>query len=164
MSKRLRKRIRELCGLEGLERAKRRKKAQEIIDSTDLKQRLCNKVNGLSFRDIEKAMSNVLKENKPTAEEVEEEELRRVAPQKLDPVAKKDPLTLVNKKIKSKALTREEAYRLVLASDPPVEQDYSPPSFISGKHEMWSQEEVQAIVIGNYNHTHFQRRKNYKKG
>lgn len=162
MSKRLRKRIRELCGLEGLERTKRRELAQDILDSSKFKQRLCNKVNGLSFRDIERTMQNVLDENKPTVDEQEEQELRRIAPQKFNPDAILGVCPCANKKTEYRTLTREETRKLLEASNKPIQQEPSEPSRI--KHKTWTREEVQALIAGDYDPADFKRKKTRKKG
>lgn len=161
MSKKLRKRIRELCGLEGLERSERRRQAQQILDSPELKQQICNQMLGLSFRDIDKTMRNVLAENQPTPEEQEESELRRIAPHKFDPDAileSRIPRT-GRKKVTYKTLTREETRKLIEASNKPIENEPRP----KPKYDTYTFEEVQALLAGNY-HPDMFKRKRKKKG
>jgi hypothetical protein len=51
----------EACGLSDLGREDRILLAQEIVESSDLKQQICNDVDGLSFRDIEKVLGEILR-------------------------------------------------------------------------------------------------------
>jgi hypothetical protein len=51
----------EACGLSDLGREDRILLAQEIIESSDLKQQICNDADGLSYRDIEKVLSEILR-------------------------------------------------------------------------------------------------------
>lgn len=138
MTKRLRKQIRELCGLKGLDRGKRRKRAQDILDSLEFKQNLCNKVPGLSFRDIERVMVNILDENPSTAGEHEEEELRDMAPEKFNPDAVLGIPPKPNKKKKS------------------TKQEPTPPT---KRYNTWTPEEVRALMESNYDPTDFPRKK-----
>ena len=146
MSKRLRKRIRELCRLETLDRAERRLRAQSILDSTQFKQRLCNRVPGLSFKDIERTMLNILADTQPTKEEIAEKELKRIAPQKFDPDIE-IKLLRKTKKITYRELTREEARKLVEASSIPVVSEIS---HHQAEYSTYTHEEVQALMDCNY--------------
>jgi hypothetical protein len=66
LSKKLKKRILEACGFSNLSREERFFLAKELHESTDLKQEICNEIDGVSFRDIEKAISDFLVEQKPS--------------------------------------------------------------------------------------------------
>lgn len=162
MSKRLRKRIRELCGLENVERSERRKRAQDILDSIEFKQKLCNRVPGLSFRDIDKTMQNVLSDNQPTTKEQEErEELKRVAPYKLDPDFDFRARKRATREITYEMVTKEEARRLVEASERIISHDYE---FHHREYDTYTPEEVAELMGCEYQPTKFKRRRRKKKG
>ncbi len=156
MGKRLRKQIRESCGLEGLERTERRKRAQDILDSLEFKQRLCNKTPGLSFKDIEKTMKNILNENQPTAAEQEEEELRRVAPEKFDIDTALESGPRKVKKVHYKTLTEEETRELMKADNTPVKQEPNPPA---REYGTYTEEETRALMACDYNPADFMHKK-----
>lgn len=60
LSRKLKKRILETCGLSNLGREARHLLAKEIYESNDLKQQICNEIDGVSFRDIEKVLSEFI--------------------------------------------------------------------------------------------------------
>ncbi len=62
MSKKLKKKIEEICGLHGLDWETRQSRASQILASTDWKQSLCNDLQGLSFRDLERTLNGVISE------------------------------------------------------------------------------------------------------
>lgn len=85
MSKRLKRRIHELCGLINLNRDEKIRKANEILNSSELKQSICNQILGTSFKDVERAMTAILKERQLTESQQEMLELEEEVPEKFDP-------------------------------------------------------------------------------
>ena len=88
----MRNQILEECGLNHLDKEQRLRKAYEILHSNDIKQDLCHRIIGASFKDIERAMKHVIAERQPTREEQEELELMELAPEKFalpDPVVER---------------------------------------------------------------------------
>lgn len=62
MAKKLKKKIEDLCGLSGLDWEARQERANQILASPEWKQRLCNELTGLSFRELEQTLSGVATE------------------------------------------------------------------------------------------------------
>lgn len=62
MSKKLKKKIEELCGLANLGWEARQERASDILANNEWKQQICNELQGLSFRDLEKHLSSVRSE------------------------------------------------------------------------------------------------------
>lgn len=85
MSKRLKRRIQELCGLINLNREEKLRKANEILNSSELKQQICNQILGATFKDIERTMTAIMKERQLTEYQQEMLELEQEAPEKFDP-------------------------------------------------------------------------------
>lgn len=156
MSKRLKRRIQEECGLSSLGKEERTRRVHEILDSTDEKQAICNKIAGVSFKDIEKALKDLIS-NKRSKEEQTRVELEEEVPYKLHPEmeVKSRPATanslvplldqaevnrLVNESVTSKA-TEQAA---------PV----APESYLT-----YSFEEVAALMACNYHPSMFKSRR-----
>lgn len=68
MSKKLKKKIEELCGLVGLDWEARQERAEQILRSNSWKQQLCNELQGLSFRDLEQHLQGVATERQKKEE------------------------------------------------------------------------------------------------
>ena len=160
MSKRLRKRIRELCGLEGLDKLERHRLAESILDDVQFKQSLCNQVPGLSFRDIDRTMKNVLAESPNIKRDQEEEELRKIAPQKFNPGVENILPRRKNKRTEYRTLTPEETRKLLEASEKPIKQEKK----AKKEYDTWTLEEVAALIAGTYDPKNFKRKKKVKKG
>lgn len=62
MSKKLKKKIEEICGLHGLDWESRQIRAGQILASPEWKQSLCNELQGLSFRELERTLNGVVSE------------------------------------------------------------------------------------------------------
>lgn len=62
MSKKLKKKIAEITGLNGLDWEARQERATKILASPEWKQRLCNELIGLSFRELERYLEGVATE------------------------------------------------------------------------------------------------------
>lgn len=86
MSKKLKKRIRDLCGLDALSKEARVKKCHELINDTQFKHSLCNQVLGLTFKDIDKVLKDEIENKKPlTHEQKVFKVLTEQVPEKIDP-------------------------------------------------------------------------------
>lgn len=62
MSKKLKKKIEEICGLHGLDWETRQNRAGQILASPEWKQSLCNELLGLSFRELERTLNGIVSE------------------------------------------------------------------------------------------------------
>lgn len=62
MSKKLKKKIEEICGLHGLDWETRQNRAGQILASPEWKQSLCNELLGLSFRELERTLQGIASE------------------------------------------------------------------------------------------------------
>lgn len=62
MSKKLKKKIEEICGFKDLDWEARQVKAEQILASSEWKQSICNELIGLSFRELERTLSGVATE------------------------------------------------------------------------------------------------------
>lgn len=71
MSKKLKKKIEEICGFEGLDWEARQTKATQILESTEWKQSICNELLGLSFKDLERTLRGIATERKKKEESYE---------------------------------------------------------------------------------------------
>lgn len=158
MGKRLRKRIRELCGIDNLGREEKHKRAREIIDDYEFKQSICLKAPGITHLDIERTMKVVLAERKV---ETEEQALRRIAPQKFE--SQQEYKIKKTKKFTYKCYTREEVRKLIERSKQPLEQKPAKPIDYS-KISSWFPEEVAALIDGMYHPKKFKYLRKKKKG
>jgi hypothetical protein len=62
LSKKLKKKIEEICGLHGLDWETRQNRAGQILASSEWKQSLCNELLGLSFRELERTLNGIVSE------------------------------------------------------------------------------------------------------
>lgn len=142
MSKRLRRKVRELCGLDLLSKEERLLRAKEILENNTTKQKLCNQMPGLTFKDIDKAMIAVLEERNPTDREIEELELRELAPEKFEP-----PIIAIDRPPKTEGnyrpLTREETAALLAKSNKPVQSEPIPDK---KNYRTYTMEETVALL------------------
>jgi hypothetical protein len=152
LSKKLKRRIQELCGFNNIEdREKRLSRANEILNSSDLKQAICNQILGCTFKDVERAMEAIVNERQLTPAQEEELELKQTAPQKFDP----DLQFKLNKSAASpkrepsryRTLTREEVAELLAASNEPIK---STPPLQPIDYLTYSREEVQELMRQHY--------------
>lgn len=111
MAKKLKKKIEEVCGLVGLDRDARLAKAQNILGNMEHKQELCNSLVGLSFRELDKVLKDVIAERQ--VKEVEEEKVYKN--EKLMTYAGKKP-TPQSKSKKPPSRTLEEILAKVHSS------------------------------------------------
>ena len=71
MSKKLKKKIAEITGLNGLDWEARQERATKILASPEWKQQLCNELIGLSFRELERYLTGVATEREKKEESYE---------------------------------------------------------------------------------------------
>lgn len=108
-----------MCGFNELtDRDERIDRAYQILNSAELKQAICLKILGTTFKDVEKAMDAILKERHIPEEKIEELE-EDLVPEKFDPevtfIANKQAAT-PTKSGGYTTLTREDVARLMAAS------------------------------------------------
>jgi hypothetical protein len=132
LPKRLKRRISELCGLTGLSREKKALKAAEILHDSDFKQKLCNAAPGISHRDIDKVLHEVIGARLPIVEKPIEEEIEE------------QPRVVVRNGCKMVYLLNQtEVNQLIQASQ-------SEPASIArtmpAKYPTYSKEEVAALI------------------
>jgi len=72
LSKKLKKKIEEICGLKDLAWEARQDRAKQILASSDWKQSICNELLGLSFRELEKTLSSVASERQKKEDSYQE--------------------------------------------------------------------------------------------
>ena len=123
MTKHLKRRILELCGLINLKREEKILKANEILRSTELKQAICNQIQGSTFKDIERTMESILKERQLSNSEQEMLELEKQAPEKFDlefDFKINQDASDRKKDTRYTTYTREEITDLLAASKAPV--------------------------------------------
>lgn len=143
MSKRLKRRIFDICGLTNLGREAKLSKAKAILADPEFKQKICNQIVGASHRDIEKVLKSVLV-TKLSKEEEEAAELERDCPEKLNPDIK---LGRKKKKAKMVPVTdQREINWLINATNEPLEDKLKAPT----DYPCYSQAEMNAIIAGTY--------------
>ncbi len=108
---------------------------------------MCNQMIGLTFKDIERAMTAVLEERQPTEREQEELELRELAPEKFEPFIPQIDRPQA-REISYRPMTREECAWLLAQSNKPIEKE--PPVETNKTYRTYTQEEVQALLRGDY--------------
>jgi hypothetical protein len=69
LAKKLKKLIEAACGLADLKDDARRERAQSILDSLEWKTKICNELQGLSFRELERTLKGILSEREVREED-----------------------------------------------------------------------------------------------
>jgi hypothetical protein len=143
-----------LCGFNSLERDERLKRANEILNSTELKQEICHQILGTTFKDVERAMLAVINEKQLTPDQQEELELRKAVPEKYEPEFDPDLEFKINKKAADpkretgyRTLTREECAALIAASNAPFEP---PPPVERKDYPTYTREQVQELMKDHF--------------
>ena len=96
-------------------------------------------------------MKAVLSEIQPTQEQVEEKELREMAPEKFEPHPLLKP-QVPKGQVRYRTLTREETQKLIEQSNKPIQSEPKP----APKHyDTYLPEEVQALIEGTYHPNKF---------
>jgi hypothetical protein len=130
LSKRLKKRIIELCGFSALNRTEKLSRANDVLNSTDIKNSICNQLQGASFKDVEKAMISIINERQITEEEQELLDLEAQVPEKFDHEFQfklKNEVSDKKKETRYRTYTREEVAALMAASKAPTVSKSEPP-------------------------------------
>ena len=150
LSKKLKRRIQELCGFNELDREERLDRAHEILNSTELKQEICHKILGTTFKDINKAMQSIIDERQITPAQEEELELRESHPEKYESNFDPELEFKINKKAADpkkgggyREYTREEVAELLAASNAPY---VAPEPAPRRDYPTYSREQVQALM------------------
>jgi len=151
LTKRLKRRVMEACGLSDLGREDRILLAQEIIESSDLKQQICNDVDGLSFRDIEKVLSEILKSKAERSSKKDKRKSKDTNEQDFDSesidLPEEEPVAIVRKKLKLQYLIDQDEVNLLIEASlaPPVVK-----STISteARYDTYTQRECNDLLSG----------------
>lgn len=138
-----------MCGFENLSREERLIKANEILKDFKLKQAICNKILGTTFKDIEKAMDAIIKERQLTPEQKEELELKKSNPEKFEVDLELD--FKINKKAADpkktdgyRTYTADEVAELLAVSDAPTKE---PEIYVSvKKYGTYTREQVEEFM------------------
>ena len=153
MTKRLKKRILEVCGFSNLSKEERAYKVEEILNSVEEKQAICNQVTGASFKDIKKAL--VAFRNEKTRL-TEDEKLAIEVPEKIYPEK------TYSREVRSSNLVEildpnEASYLIeqIRQSIAEAPLDKVPDT----SYETYSFEEVAALIANNYHPSMFKRRR-----
>lgn len=163
LSKKLKRRIQELCGFNDLERDERVNRAYEILNSSELKQAICHKILGTTFKDVERAMEAIIKERQLTPAQEEELELRESHPEKYESDFYPEVEFKVNKKaadhkksVGYRTLTREETAALIAASNAPFEP---PPVVERRDYPTYTREQVQELLRDHFSYKDEEKRR-----
>lgn len=117
------------------------RRAKEILSNNELKQAICNRVIGISFRDIDKTMKAIIDERKPSKNEEEMLELLESHPEKLYPEIM---FSSVKKNFRyGPPLTLWETMELFKAGETSIKQESTP---LPPYYTTYSKEEVQQMM------------------
>lgn len=154
-----------MCGFNDLEREEKITRANEILNSTELKQAICHKILGTTFKDIERAMNAIIDERQLTETQREELELRKSHPEKYEEEAYDPHVDFIkNKQVASpeksvggyRTLTREECAALIAASNAPFEP---PPPVERRDYPTYTREQVEALMRDHYSYKDNEKKK-----
>lgn len=129
MSRKLKKRIRELCSLDRLTKDERIKRCQDLLRDNDAKQNICLQAPGLTFKVLDRVLrSEINSRRPPSEEELIYNEIQESQPEKLDPEI---PLVRKKKAIKQGFYTKKETLELINAESVATRKEEStqPDSF-----------------------------------
>lgn len=146
-----------MCGFNDLERDEKVARAYQILNSLELKQAICHKILGTTFKDVEKAMEGVIKERQLTPDQEEEIELRESHPEKFegdnfDPTVTFKKNQSAGDTVKSsgyQTLSREDVARLMAASNAPIQK--SEPVRTT-EYPTMTREECERLMREHYEH------------
>lgn len=155
-----------LCGFDNLNREERLKRADEILNNSELKQSICHQILGTTFKDVERAMNAIIKERQLTPDQIEELELKKIVPEKFEPEFDPDYEFRVNKSASDRSrdvgyttYTMEEVAALLAASRAPHKAPK--PTTLRIEYEILSREECERLVQEHY--AYIERERNLKK-
>jgi hypothetical protein len=156
LSKRLKRKILEKCGFTGLSREDKARRAQEILDSSEEKQAICNDIVGTSHRDVEKVMRSILDGidvNKTFEENFPPEKYFDPEPEVQRPSSAQEiTLTEIIDKEYVNWLVQESTRSIAL--EDPDKEPLDPTKIVT-----WYEEEVAALMANDYHPSKFKYRK-----
>lgn len=164
MSKRLKRKIQEVSGLDKLKREEQVKQAQAILEDSEAKQAICHKVLGASHKDVERALKSIIQDKKPTKAEHDESELKEIAPEKFHPERQREKARPHGLDAYSSGvellLDPEEVNALIQESSTSkaIQEEVEP--MMPGTYPTYSFEEVAALMACDYHPDHFKWVKN----
>lgn len=147
MSK-IKKKIKEYLGFNGLNREEEIIRAFYVLNNNDLKQQICNQIQGLSFKDIDKVMEAILNNSSMSMDEIRE--LYEAYKEKIEldmPHYAPQQTQTNKKKIKYYNPSPEEVQRLLEASR---EQKVDKPIKSSKKHYINPSIEEASALVSEY--------------
>jgi len=152
LTKKTKKRIKELCGLEGLSRIDRVIRSKELLEDDEIKQFICHQLLGTTFRDIEKILKEEIATSKARSEEESlYQEMEFSQPEKLDPAHASTKRK--HAVVKRGYYAPEEALKLIEAdSNKKWTSEMSQPKEVVST---WSQEEIWALINCCYDPRNF---------
>jgi hypothetical protein len=157
----LKRQIQEECNLVGLSKKDQLRRAHEILNSSDVKQAICNRIVGASFRDIERTMRGIINERQPSEEEQEMLEIMKSNPEKINPDVLIYPVFSSKKHDmprRHNALTMEETRALLELGNKPIAQESS---LMQKNYPTYTQEQVQQLMAGTFSKIMGEREVNY---
>jgi hypothetical protein len=150
LGKKLKKKIKELAGLDGVSLEDRIKRAKYILNSNEEKQKLCSNMLGLTYKQIDTVMRSVLAEKRMSEDELEEIE----NPEKFSHEKDYSYYHGTKSKITFKTLNSREVHDLIRASQEPIVKDEVIPTSKKA-HREYTLEEVNDLINGTYNFTKY---------
>jgi hypothetical protein len=138
LSRRLKRRILELCALNNIGRDDKIRKAREILSDHERKQAICNENVGISHRAIDKVLRELV-ESKVVDEEADESRDPHEEEIASTPVRVHKPLKLVP------LFDQDEVNRLLRASQKPLD-DLDRPASVNPKYTTYTEEEVREAL------------------
>lgn len=149
-----------MCGLKDLPREEKLVLANEILNSTEHKQAICNKILGCTFKDVERAMMGIIDDRNVTEAQKERLELEELAPDKFDPeiafIVNKPIPAIPAKEIRYTTYTKEQVAWLMAASKAPPVQEEVEPSYDYGS---LPRERVEELVREHYEYKQREKQK-----
>jgi hypothetical protein len=148
-----------LCGLQKLSRDERLSRANEILNSTELKQAICHQILGCTFKDIERAMAVTIDERQITEAQAERMELEEMAPEKFDPQLEfkiNKEASNIKKDYRYTTYSMEEVQKLLAASNAPyVPQEPT----IRTEYKTMPRELAEQLVREHFEYKEMERKK-----
>lgn len=158
-----------MYGFNNLEREEKITRANEILNNTELKQAICHKILGTTFKDIERAMNAIIDERQLTETQREELELRESHPEKYEDQAYDPHVDFIkNQRVASpeksigghRTLTREECAALIAASSAPF---IAPEPVKRASYPTYTREQVEALMTEHYSYLDNEKKKRQER-
>lgn len=156
-----------MCGFNEIERDEKVARAHQILNSTELKQAICHKILGTTFKDVEKAMEGVLKERQLSPDQEEELELRDSHPEKYEGEFYPDVEFKKNKDaadpVKNTGYTTYSKYEVAeLMAASSAEYTPSEPEPMSD-YPTYSREHIEQFMFEHWEHIENQKKRKQEK-